>query len=306
MTVAAGIDATVEQPAVLRYPWPAPSPVTPADRLTFTLVLAVIIHVLLVFGVHLVPPTTRAAPMLEVTLVPAQSPDAPKRADFLAQANQQGSGQQADARLLTTTQRAPQPGRADVARTAPTPTPPQPVAPVPPQITSVSAARQVASVKKAPAPPAPPTPAQRAQQLQAEEIAALEARLSAQRQAYARRPRVRTLDSVSARQDDFAPYIEHFRERVEAIGNARYPSVARLNRLQGSVRLLVALQPDGRVLRVEVLRSSGHRVLDAAAIQSVRDAQPFTPFPAGIRAQVDILQVVRTWRFAEGLKNTSY
>ena len=54
----------------------------------------------------------------------------------------------------------------------------------------------------------------------------------------------------------------------------------------------------GRVKEVVVLKSSGHRVLDQAAQQSVRLAEPFMPFPAAIRKDTDILQVIRTWKFS--------
>jgi periplasmic protein TonB len=46
-------------------------------------------------------------------------------------------------------------------------------------------------------------------------------------------------------------------------------------------------------------------VLDEAARQSVRLAEPFQPFPASIRQDTDILQVIRTWKFADRLSSES-
>lgn len=282
---------------------PPPSPVTPGDRLAFTVIVALLLHALVVFGIRFLPPSTRAAPMLEVTLVPAESAQAPKRADFLAQAQQEGSGSEAQARLLTTRERTPLPGRAEAAQPARPPRhQPQPVAAEPRRITSTQSAQHIARTR----PEASPEPAPVAASADMDaEIAALEARLSANRQAYARRPRVRTLAAVSARADEWAGYIEHFRERVELTGNANYPAEARARHLQGQVRLLVALAPDGRVQRIQVLASSGERLLDQAAQQSVRDAQPFGRFPPGQRDEVDVLQIIRTWRFAETLDTSS-
>ena len=56
-----------------------------------------------------------------------------------------------------------------------------------------------------------------------------------------------------------------------------YPSAALRARLEGSAQLRVLVGEDGRPQRVEVSRSSGHAMLDAAAIQCVRAAR-FKPY----------------------------
>lgn len=282
-----------------------PSPITPADRLAFTLVVALLLHALVMFGIRFVQPeVTQSAPTMEVTLVAAASKHAPKRADFLAQAQQEGSGTLDQARLLSTRQRTPLPGQGAAQPKPPAVQAVRKVAPTP-------APKQIATRAVSDTVTPPPAPEQtpeaaapsEAQILDAE-IAALEARLSASRQAYAKRPRVRTLAAVSTRADDWAGYVEQFRERVEAAGNRHYPESARAAHLQGQVRLLVALGPDGKVWRIQRLQSSGHEVLDRAAEESVYQAQPFARFPAKLQGEVDILQIVRTWRFAEALDTT--
>lgn len=278
------------------------SPVTPADRLGFTVVVALLLHALLLFGIRFLPVPETSAPLLEVTLVPATSPQAPAQADFLAQANQQGSGSEAEARLLSTPERSPLPGDRPVARPAVPAPRPEAAEAAPAQVVAKAAPERVRPAEPVPR-PLPASPAVPLTEPDVDdEIAALEARLSSSRQAYAKRPRVRTLSAVSAREDAWAGYIARFRERVELAGNADYPAEARARGLQGEVRLLVALLPDGRVQRIELLQSSGHAVLDRAAQASVRAAQPFGRFPAAVRDQVDVLQVVRTWRFAETLE----
>lgn len=281
---------------------PPVSPITPADRLAFTLVMALLVHALVLFGIRFVVPKTQAAPVMEVTLVPAKSAKAPVKADFLAQAQQEGSGTLAEARLLTTRERTPLPGQGRGAQPV-TPNKPEAVAAVAEQkqSTLISTRRSSTPVPtvQAPATPLAP-PATPSPDLDAD-IAALEARLSASKQAYAKRPRIRTLAAVSTRQDDWAGYIDQFRQRVETVGNARFPAEARAQRLQGQVRLLVAIYPDGRVQRIQILQSSGHAILDRAAEQSVRQAEPFARFPASQQGQIDVLQIIRTWRFAETL-----
>lgn len=280
--------------------------VTPADRLTFTVVLALLLHALLLFGIRFVPPKAQAATSLEVTLVPAQSIEAPKKADFIAQADQHGSGTEMTAQLLSTRERTLLPGEADAKRKKAE----QEAALLTPEamiVSSITSPEQMQRPLADAAKPAlakPQVAEDDAQSQRDSEIAALEARLSARRQAYAKRPRVETITAVSAKANVWAAYLESFRIKIEAAGNANYPAQARAKKLEGEVRLLVALLPNGRVQRVDVLKSSGIRVLDAAAKDSVRQAQPFEAFPAAQQGQVDVLQVIRTWRFAGGLKTT--
>jgi len=54
----------------------------------------------------------------------------------------------------------------------------------------------------------------------------------------------------------------------------RYPSSARLNGLEGKVVLKAVIRSDGHLAEVTVQKSSGHSVLDAAAIEAVRLACP--------------------------------
>jgi len=138
-----------------------------------------------------------------------------------------------------------------------------------------------------------------------QEIESLMARLDQQQQAYAKLPRVHRMTSVSARQTDDAAYLQAWKARVETIGNANYPPEARRRKLHGDLRLLVSLRPDGSVVQIRVLQSSGHAVLDYAAMRIVRMAAPFDPFPPELRARADVLEIIRTWQFRNDLLTAS-
>jgi protein TonB len=84
---------------------------------------------------------------------------------------------------------------------------------------------------------------------------------------------------------------------VERVGNLNYPDEAKRMKLYGDLLLHVSLRADGSVKQIRVVRSSGHKVLDDAAVRIVRLASPFAPFPAEIRKEVDILDITRTWQF---------
>jgi len=278
---------------------PQPSPITAADRLGFTVVVAVMLHALIIFGIQFVPPRATSAPVMEVTWVPTQSKSAPVQADFVAQAAQQGSGQLSDARLTTTTQSSPTPGVAEQRQQSSQRTTPHSATPV----VSVSGNEQASRLVEQQTESLAANANDELDQV-AQEIALLEARLAARRQTEAKRPRVHTVSSVSARADDWAGYVEQFRERVEMTGNRQLMAEVRASQLRGEVRLMVALSASGRLQELRVLRSSGHRLLDEAAQQSVRDSLPFDEFPSNLKGQVDILQIVRTWRFSDRLETS--
>jgi len=131
-------------------------------------------------------------------------------------------------------------------------------------------------------------------------IASLQAQLDLQQQAYARRPRRYTISSASTQQRHDALYLDNWRKRIEVVGNQHYPQEAQDNEIFGSLRMMVALRPDGSVVEIRILQGSGHPVLDLAAVDIVQLAAPFDPFPEELRGEVDILEIIRTWRFRPG------
>lgn len=54
----------------------------------------------------------------------------------------------------------------------------------------------------------------------------------------------------------------------------RYPSSARLNGQEGKVILKAVIRSDGHLMEVTVQKSSGHQILDAAAVEAVKLACP--------------------------------
>jgi protein TonB len=127
-------------------------------------------------------------------------------------------------------------------------------------------------------------------------LASINAELQQRLDSHAKRPR-RKYISANTKEYRYAAYMEAWRAKVERIGNLNYPEEARERGLSGNLLLDVALTPDGAVQSITVRRSSGHPVLDAAAVRIVELAAPFAPFPEDIAAEVDVLHVTRTWKF---------
>lgn len=125
----------------------------------------------------------------------------------------------------------------------------------------------------------------------AAEVERLQGELSQMQQDQAQSTR---LGSVAARRALDANYLRQWVTRVEQFGNAALNGVGNA---RGDVRLLTVVDKFGILLNVQVLDSSGFPHLDRAAIKTVRDAAPYPAFPPALSAQVDKLEIVRTWQF---------
>ncbi|MDF2446761.1 MAG: hypothetical protein K0S46_1997 [Moraxellaceae bacterium] len=288
----------------------ASATVSTADRLSFTIFVATMLHAILIFGVVFTAPRVNLPHVMEVTLAQHKSKKADKQADFLGDANQEGSGTLDRAELVTSPHQSRfkdsainelQPEEQVAASRASQAEQKQVL------VTTARSDRQHSSKKaqQLREEQAEARQAQLAMAWQSDEIASLEARLAAKKQAYAKRPRVRVISTVSTKYDRDAAYVDAFRSRVEEIGNKNYPRLARQKKIYGNVRLMVSILATGHVKEIVVLKSSGYPLLDEAARQSVRLAEPFQPFPAAIRRDTDILQIIRTWKFTDRLSSES-
>ena len=272
-------------------------------RLSASMTFSVALHAFLLFGIALVMPDPRSAASfiqpLQVVLVNTKSKSRPVKADALAQANLDGGGNTAEDRRA----RSPLPALRDDR-----------------QFTPEQLARRVARLEeeskrmltrlKSEHKVAQPEPrkqqsndASRGDELvqRSLEIARLEAQIDKNWDAYQKIPR-RKFIGARTQEYRFAQYIEDWRIKVERIGNLNYPDEARRLQIYGKLQLSVAIRADGSVESVEVNRSSGHRILDAAAMRIVRLTAPFSPLPPDIRKDTDILVITRTWTFTSSDK----
>ncbi len=69
-------------------------------------------------------------------------------------------------------------------------------------------------------------------------------------------------------------FLTLLRSRIE--GSLIYPPTARRRGLAGLVELEIRLNFDGSVAKITVVRSSGHALLDQAAVRGVEEAAPFS------------------------------
>ena len=279
------------------------------ERFNFTMFLSVAVHGILIFGISFgAVQSTSEMPTLEITLAAHHSEIAPNRADFLAQANQLGSGSLTeDAPAVAPTSPFQADYESATLQAAQPMTPEQTAAQREGSTelvtTSANARKQsndaLTVTDEGDAQVSTPDSSRLA-------IASLMAQLDSQVQEYARRPRRVVLTAAATQRSEDALYLDGWRRRIEAIGNLNYPDAARRQKLYGSLRLLVSILPNGSIQKTEILQSSGHAVLDQAALDIVMLASPYEPFPPELSKQADIVEIIRTWRFHEGDALRSY
>lgn len=130
------------------------------------------------------------------------------------------------------------------------------------------------------------------------EIAKSEAQIAKQQEDYQKRPKRKSI-GIRTQEYKFATYMEAWRLKVEKIGNLNYPEAAKEQKLYGQLQMAVYIKADGSLEKIEIKRSSGSPVLDAAAKRIVEMGAPYAAFPEDIRKDVDIIDITRTWTFTK-------
>jgi periplasmic protein TonB len=263
---------------------------TSRDRLTTMLVLAALLHGMVILGVSFTAPDAGKGPVdrgMEVLLVSDELPEARQNptATYLSQRTQTGSGNTQErlaARLPSQSRPQSAPARAQaaaatdpeeiLASNAATGGTPIQILPVPPELGG----------EEAPPGAADPTAPQRAgdDELVLRGLTRDELYLAA--------------DTRASR---LAPYLDAWRRRVERVGTLNYPSAAQRQGLKGNPVIEVTLQRDGRLRSARIQKSSGRAEIDASALDILRLASPFDPFPPELARDYRTLRFAYEWRF---------
>lgn len=266
-----------------------------SDRFLTALLLACIIHALLILGVGFeMPKPEQIKKSLTITLVYNPSREAPEKADFLAQENQFGSG---ESREKTIPRIEPMPQKGVGHQIEPAPTPARTTeAKRKPVLKQERSEKKIIDAEGTDE-HEEPQPHKLNLEALSQQIAEVSADFTQSRDTRARQPRIVYINSVNAHKYKAAAYEKAWQDKVERIGNLNYPDEARRQKLSGSLLLAVGIRPDGSIHSIKVRHSSGHPVLDDAAMRIVQLAAPFAAFPEELKQEADVLVITRTWRF---------
>ncbi len=286
-------------------PTPTRNTVRPAinDRLGSTLFLAVLLHGVVILGVTFSVATfddDHASPSLNVTLlVDGRDEPAPEKADFIANRNSQAAGVAAKGLHATTALSAQEPiaqaGSPDGADL--TDGTPRELVPSAEELVSRG---QSERVNATPQPTDDPSDVRRTAATLVDALApqTTAAELGIRAELPNGDDERRTLVATpSARQSILAEYLEGWRERVERIGTANYPTRFLGGADHRRPTLEVTIRADGSLKDIVVRRSSGDNALDQAALKILRLAAPFDPLPPNVRKDYDVLRFAYDWDF---------
>ncbi len=274
----------------LQSPPPIEGPT--ADRLALTLFIAAALHAVVILGVGFNPldrdkpdPTT---PTLDITIVNPNRTLPPEEYDYLAEASQEGGGN---------TEKRVRPQQELIEQTPPSAAS-KPSEASTQVITREQSTRRTHQDRQKPdVQDDKPSAAKLINRSM--EMLTLNEQINQSLLAYSQAPRQKFI-SARTREFKYANYMRDWVAKVERVGELNYPDAARRQRLSGSLIVDVALNADGTVRNITVVRPSGHKILDDAAVRIVRLAAPFPPFPDDIRKETDILHITRTWEFTSG------
>lgn len=83
-----------------------------------------------------------------------------------------------------------------------------------------------------------------------------------------------TFDSKDYR---YAGYMRKLKEKIESIWE--YPPEAGRKGIYGDLKISFTIRKDGKLGAVELVRTSGYKMLDDAALKALRDGEPYWPIP---------------------------
>ncbi len=274
------------------------------DRLCFTLFLAVALHAMLIIGISFsFDRNSATSSSIEVTLSTTTSKAAPEDADFAAENNQEGGGLLDENALPSVTQLSEHVSQQTTNTTPEAPAPSQKTqAPQQAQVVTTTAdnTNKALQITKTPAPKNKLDQLREEISLQEQSMGLVsrDAKLDIYEQ-FLTKERTLKVNSVATLKARDAFYVRQWIDKIERTGLKNYPNEALRRGIEGSLVLTVLLLPDGTIRELKIAQSSGHKILDDAAIHIVRRVGTFAPFSAEMRKHYDQLEITRKWQFSK-------
>lgn len=91
--------------------------------------------------------------------------------------------------------------------------------------------------------------------------------------------RAKEKDAITFDTEDYryAGYMRHLRDKIESIWV--YPPEAAAKGIYGDLWIQFTIKKDGRLGPIELVRTSGYKMLDDAAMKALKDGEPYWPLP---------------------------
>ncbi|MGZ5010693.1 MAG: TonB family protein [Methylobacter sp.] len=275
-----------------------PAPLSSNDSLLIALFLAAVIHVVIGLGINFTAPQPeQVSRSIDITLVNMPAQKAPEKAQFLAQENQIGAGEQ-NVKPEPPPQQLPSQGSKEtkqIKKSVPQQSEPKAEKKL---ITQKKAEKKIVAASK----PDTDQHVEKHPQLTAEMLQQQIAQLGTEirlNQQTAEQSKIKFVDSVSAHKYVAAQYMKDWEDKVERTGNLNYPEVAAKKNFSGTLTMDVGIKADGSIYSIRINQSSGNPELDEAAKRIVRMSAPFAPLPIELLKELDVLVITRVWKFSD-------
>jgi len=131
-------------------------------------------------------------------------------------------------------------------------------------------------------------------------LAKLENNISERMESYAKRPKSKYI-SASTKSFEFADYMQIWVKKIERVSNLNYPDEAKKLGFVGTLIMTVGINAEGTIKDIKIIQSSGYKSIDDAAEHLVQLSGPFEAIPKN-KNKIDILYITRTWQFLPGNK----
>jgi protein TonB len=105
------------------------------------------------------------------------------------------------------------------------------------------------------------------------------------------------LITPDTRESRLAPYLDGWKRKIEKVGTLNFPTVARRRLATRNPVVAVVITADGTLKEAVIQESSGDQEIDQAALNILRKAAPFNPFPTNLKKEYDQLRFAYEWQF---------
>lgn len=99
------------------------------------------------------------------------------------------------------------------------------------------------------------------------------------------------------RESRLAPYLDAWKRKIEKIGTLNYPQALRHRFNSRNPVVEVVIGSSGALKTAVIQQSSGDAAVDQAALNILRRAAPFDPFPVVLKRDYDQLRFAYEWQF---------
>ena len=278
----------------------APTTTLPNSNNLFLIALAIalVVHIALIWGVNFTPTLPeKVNKSIDITLVNTAAKHAPEKADFLAQENQLGAGEETK-KPEPPPQKIPSKESRQEKQVKKT----KPIESKPKVEKKVITEQKIKKTDISSSKDEVVSGAEDKPQLTAESLHQQLAQLGTeirQSQPSADQTKIKFVDSVSTHKYVAAQYMKDWESKVERTGNLNYPEAAAKKNFSGTLTMDVGIKSDGSIYSIRINKSSGNPELDQAAIKIVRMSAPFPPLPLDLTKEVDVLVITRVWKFSD-------